>query len=66
MKYKRDLPKELKASLERSGVSVSGRARIYIIYTRDGEARGRWLFGRRRRPSWEGYAPGATFGGEES
>lgn len=30
--------------------------RVYIIYKRDGKMRGKWLFGKRKKAPWSGYA----------
>ncbi len=55
-KYSKDLLAELKATIKKH-VSLSPRARVYVIYpTGNGKYKGKFLFGRRKRPAWAGFA----------
>jgi hypothetical protein len=59
-KYHRDLLSELKAAVKKQ-VTLTPRSRVYVIYPcGDGKYKGKFLFGRRRRPAWAGYAGQGT------
>ncbi len=49
-KTSEDLEEELKDIL-----SDNKKARIYIVYPREGKYYGRWLLGRRKFSPWSGY-----------
>ncbi len=51
--YEKNFYKELKESLSQS-VALKSHDRIYVVATRDGKAKGRFLFGKRRAPPWAG------------
>jgi hypothetical protein len=54
---KKDLPAEVKASVEKS-VEIDARNRIYLIFMgKDRKMKGRFLFGQRRPAPWAGSAP---------
>ncbi len=51
--YERVLVEELKEALS-AAVTLNNRSRIYAVYRDDEKTRGKFLFGGRRRPPWEG------------
>jgi len=53
--YKENFVEELKAELG-SAVSLQKQDRIYVIFKSDGKLKGKWLFGRRKKAPWSGYA----------
>ena len=56
---KGNLPEEIKKSLE-NAVDTDSKTRIYIVYSKDKSVKGQFLFGRRKSPTWAGYAPKET------
>ena len=55
--HKGNLLKDLKADLANS-VKIDKRSRIYVIYLDPNKKmKGKFLYGKRKSPSWAGYGP---------
>jgi len=52
--FKQDLIKELTADLKRN-VKLEKRARVYVVYRKDGKVTGRFITGGRKNSPWAGY-----------
>ncbi|MDM8537624.1 hypothetical protein QUF70_12775 [Desulfobacterales bacterium HSG17] len=51
---KNNLIEDLKKDLSEN-VSIKNRDRIYLIWKQDEKVKGKFLFGKRKASSWEGY-----------
>lgn len=54
-KYKSDLIVDLNKDLRRN-IKLRSKDRIYIVYSKDGNTAGKFLYGRRKFSPWKGYA----------
>ena len=52
--YQTDFLEELKQDL--SSAIRTAKDRAYVIYKEDGKMHGKWLFGKRKKAPWSGYA----------
>lgn len=54
--YEQDLISELKSVVEEH-VTLDRRSRVYVVFPgENGKYKGRFIFGRRKRAAWAGYA----------
>ncbi len=61
--FKANLVNELKKDLSRAIELHRTKDRIYLVYPgEDGKYKGRFLFGKRKRTPWQGYAVGVAEG----
>ncbi len=64
--FKSNLLNEIKRDLSKSVELDHKKDRVYIIYPGDdGKYKGRFLFGKRKRAPWQGYAIGTAEGVDE-
>lgn len=52
--FEGNLLESLEADIEEA-VTLNRRSRIYVIFSKDGRARGRYLVGKRKSPPWTGF-----------